>query len=527
MTLRGVFNWLRQGVSKRKKLVVHTSPEWVSLEKAIVDRDFDSISVHLRAWIQLPEREIKLLLQTGIRAGLDSLLMRKLEILYEYYTNNTATAFEGARTQIEKQGFDADLHIICISCLYENRQFEDAINYISRFSEAELSSSMNRADFWQLVSVVRWAVNDMAGLEAAADRAIELAPNNGAILQTSLGMYIELGVQEKVYELKAKLAEMPDAQGYEYSLSLLAMGEHEQGWEKMEKRYSISQAGRYINQSLSPHRRWQGEVLNGARLLLSAEQGLGDTIQMARYLPMLESIGIGEIIVETQAETLTLLQHNFPNLKIIERKWQKVPPVDFSCWTGMMSLPYLLKCWGPNVPTPSGYLRVPSENASYWTTRIEGFSRSGRPKIGLAWSGQPLHSADRRRSIPVELMMRYVRNFPANFFALQTFVPEQLPQNVANFSEELITLADTAALIDQMDLIITVDTSIVHIAGALGKETWLLLPKRYEWRWGLDGEGNDWYDSVRVLRQTEHANWGAVLKNVFDQRLHQRFGTWG
>jgi ADP-heptose:LPS heptosyltransferase len=120
-------------------------------------------------------------------------------------------------------------------------------------------------------------------------------------------------------------------------------------------------------------------------------------------------------------------------------------------------------------------------------------------------------------------MMRFASRAQVTFFALQTQVPELLPGNVINVAEELITLADTAALIEQMDLVITVDTSIVHIAGALGKETWLLLPKLYEWRWGLEGEENDWYDSVRVIRQTEHANWAAVLQGVFEHRLPEQF----
>ena len=120
-------------------------------------------------------------------------------------------------------------------------------------------------------------------------------------------------------------------------------------------------------------------------------------------------------------------------------------------------------------------------------------------------------------------MMRKIRGLQVIFFALQTSVPQILPVNVMNVTEEMITLADTAALIEQMDLVITVDTSVVHIAGALGKPTWLLLPKRYEWRWGMEGEENDWYDSVKVIRQSEHANWSTVLQDVFEHRLPEQF----
>jgi hypothetical protein len=234
-------------------------------------------------------------------------------------------------------------------------------------------------------------------------------------------------------------------------------------------------------------------------------------------------LGAQQIRLEAQPETLTLLQYNFPEIPIIERRAEKIPGWAFDYWAGMMSLPLRLKAWGKDTPGRSGYLRVPPENAQYWTERVEQMNPTRQPKIGLAWSGQPYHRADRRRSIPFEQMMRQVRGVPITFFALQTHVPQVLPANVKNVSEEMITLADTAALIEQMDLVITVDTSVVHIAGALGKTTWLLLPKRYEWRWGLEGEENDWYDSVKVIRQTEHANWAPVLQEVFEHRLSEQF----
>ena len=119
-------------------------------------------------------------------------------------------------------------------------------------------------------------------------------------------------------------------------------------------------------------------------------------------------------------------------------------------------------------------------------------------------------------------MMNAIRPIDADFFALQTSVPPNHPDHLIDISDELVTLADTAALIAEMDIIITVDTSIVHLAGAIGKETWLLLPYRYEWRWGLEGERNNWYESVKVLRQPTHGDWNSVLSDVFDHRFISR-----
>jgi tetratricopeptide (TPR) repeat protein len=520
--MRRFINWMRNPshVSAEKQTL--PAVEWIALEKAILAHDFATVSPALRAWCRLPESSLTALQELANRAEYNSVEANKIEILFEYYSRKMDVAFDRAQLHMKAHGFDPDLHVISVVSLYQNNQFKDAQTYLSRLSDVELSN-MNRADYWQIVSVIRWAANDMDTLEQAADRALELAPYDSAILETALGMYIELGAQEKVNVVRARLATRPDAAGYAHSLSLLALGEYELGWLQMEGRYEIEDVHRYINQGLRSKPRWQGESLVGARLMLSAEQGLGDTIQMARYLPMLRSLKAQGVFLETQPETLTLLQHNFPDIPMVERRWEQAPKLDFDVWTGMMSLPHLLKAWGNATPGRSGYLSTPPENTQYWKERVEQLSPTRKPRIGLAWSGQPNHRADRRRSVPFELMMRKIRGLQVIFFALQTSVPQILPVNVMNVTEEMITLADTAALIEQMDLVITVDTSVVHIAGALGKPTWLLLPKRYEWRWGMEGEENDWYDSVKVIRQSEHANWSTVLQDVFEHRLPEQF----
>lgn len=520
--MRSFLNWLLSKPIATVPTENRPSFEWGMLEKAMLARDFNAVTLYLRPWSLLPERDLKRLKETAKRASFSATELNKLEILFQFYVKDLVVAFAQAQEHMKEHGFDPDLHVVSLFCLYQNRQFEDAQTYLQQL-EAEKVDSMHRADYWQLVSAIRWANNDMCHLQQSAERALELAPDDGAILQTSLGMYIELGLMDKIRHVRTKLTQMPDAQGYAHSLALLSLGEYEQGWKQMENRYDAEESPQYINEGLKPYPRWQGESLAGVRLLLSAEQGLGDTIQMARYFPLLQTLQAQQIVVETQAETLTLLQYNFPEIPMVERRWAQAPAQEFDCWTGMMSLPYHLKAWGSATPGRSGYLRVPPENTDYWHPRTEQLGTGHPLKIGLAWSGQPRHQADRRRSIPFELMMKHVQDKDIVFFALQTQVPQNLPSNVINVSEEMITLADTAALIAQMDLVITVDTSVVHIAGALGKETWLLLPKRYEWRWGLDGETNDWYDSVKVIRQTEHANWQQVLTDVFEHRLPARF----
>lgn len=516
-------NWWRRKISPSATESATPSPEWVALTGAIGTREFNQISPCLRAWCMLAERDPERLVKAANQAGFSPPQVDKLKIFFDYYRDDIANAFTQAQAHLATHGFDQDLHIISLVSLYQSNQFESALSYLQKLTDDQMHS-IQRADYWQMVSIIRWATNQMATLEQAADRTVELAPDDIAVLQTALGMYIELGAQEKVARIRSRLDANPQSQGYAYALNMLALGELELGWRQMEARYDIPDAHLYINQGLRTHQRWQGdERLTELRLLLTAEQGLGDTIQMARYLPFLQTLGAKAIMLETQPETMTLLQFNFPDIPVVERLWAEAPALNFDRWTGLMSLPYHLKLWGKDTPNRSGYLRVPPDNAAYWKQRVEQLNPRKLPKIGLAWSGWSAHRADRRRSVPFALMMAHVRPINATFFALQTVVPEVMPANVINVTEEMITLADTAALIEQMDLVITVDTSIVHIAGALAKETWLLLPKRYEWRWGLEGEGNDWYDTVKVIRQTEYANWLPVLQDVFDRRLQERF----
>lgn len=513
---------LKNWWSRTTKLTISTptSPEWSALKAALVSRELIQISPCMMAWSKLPECAWSFLSQEAQRLEYTGADLDKLVVLFENYTDNIAVAFPKAQEYIEKYGFDADMHIISVNILYRTNQFEDALRYLGNHAEVE-ATLRDRADYWQMVGVIRWSMNHMEALESAVDRVVALAPDHGAIIQTALGMYVELGALEKIEHWRAVVANRPDWQGYAHSLIRLSLGEMEDGWRQMELRYDFDEAHRFINLGLKSYPRWTGEDLNGCTLLVSGEQGLGDVIQMARYLPELKGCGAKLVRMEVQPEALTLLQHSFPDIPMVERVHGVKPAIEFDKWVAMMSLPHCLGMWGKNTPGQAGYLQVPLENADYWIERVKKLNPSKLPKIGLAWSGNPEHRADRRRSIPFAMMMAQVRSVNAIFFALQTKVPDVMPPNVANVTEELITLADTAALVEQMDLVITVDTSVVHVAGALGKQTWLLLPKRYEWRWGLEGEENDWYDSVTVIRQAEHAKWQPVLMDVFERRLPQ------
>jgi hypothetical protein len=287
----------------------------------------------------------------------------------------------------------------------------------------------------------------------------------------------------------------------------------------MEARYCRPETLKWLSPTLIQATRWQREPLTGKRLFIHGEQGIGDVLMMARYLPLLEEQG-ATVILECPDSVRPLLEANFPRCELVPLQVGKKIEQPFDVWTGMMSLPFHFNTTANNVPSTDGYLSLPSEQAAYWHERVKQLNSGHRPKIGITWSGNPSHRFDRRRSIPFETLVLHLRRVSqVQFFALQTDVPALHPAQLVTVPDELLTFADTAALIAEMDLIISVDTSTVHLAGALGKPTWLLLPHRYEWRWSLAGEENNWYDTVRVIRQRTSGNWEELLSDVFTERL--------
>lgn len=295
----------------------------------------------------------------------------------------------------------------------------------------------------------------------------------------------------------------------------LARGYYGEGFRLMEARYRMPELAHSMNISLMQHSRWNGQSLAGKQLLVHGEQGLGDMVMMARYLPLLRAQG-AQLVMDGRAEASSLMADNFPYCKFVAADIHSQLSEPFDYWTGIMSLPYHFKTTADNVPSTDQYLAVPDEQAIYWQKRIQDLA--GDPtsrRIGIAWSGNPGHRADKRRSMPFELIRAFVIKHPEiRFFSLQTDAPLNYPNNFISLADELITLADTAAAIASMDLIISIDTSVIHLAGALGRQAWLLLPHRYEWRWGLEGETNCWYRSVLVLRQQQPGDWPGVLDDV-------------
>ncbi|HLJ65162.1 MAG TPA: glycosyltransferase family 9 protein, partial [Stellaceae bacterium] len=245
--------------------------------------------------------------------------------------------------------------------------------------------------------------------------------------------------------------------------------------------------------------------LGGTRILIHAEQGAGDTLQFARYVPMVAARG-GRVVLLVQPE----LRRLFASLPGVEELVTGGPMIRAMVQCSLASLPHRFGTTLETIPASSSYLAADAALTAQWRERLKSFPG---PKIGLVWAGNPEHRRDRDRSIAPGFLPPLLALPGFTFFSLQKFAPPP-GLNVMSLAGALNDFADTAAVIAALDLVITVDTSVAHLAGALGRPVWILLPAIPDWRWLLAREDSPWYPSARLFRQERHGAWKGVIERV-------------
>ena len=293
------------------------------------------------------------------------------------------------------------------------------------------------------------------------------------------------------------------------SYALLLSAEFEKGLQLYEWRWksSLKNAYRNFTQPL-----WLGiESLANKTILLHAEQGLGDTIQFCRYVTLVKKLG-ARVLLEVPQFLMELLD-NFEGVDVLLEKGKQLADFDYQC--PLLSLPLAFKTDLNSIPSPTPYLQSNAEKIMVWNQRLGAKSKH---RIGLVWSGSTIHTNDHNRSLALADLINYL---PPNFeyVSLQKEVRDSdkdvlANTDIKNYSQQLIDFTDTAALCDLMDMVISVDTSVAHLAAALGKPTWIILPYKPDWRWMLDREDSPWYESVKLYRQGEDRQWEPVLERV-------------
>jgi hypothetical protein len=366
----------------------------------------------------------------------------------------------------------------------------------------------------------RGAVQQALGLVGAAlasyERAIALDANdvmahyNRAILLQESSRWTEaLSSYDRAIEINPQFA---DAQ-YNRSMAQLYLGDFESGWRGYEWRWANARRLGIGEERAFAAPRWTGEEsISGKRILLYSEAGLGDTIQFCRYASECARLG-ATVILEAQAPLQGLLG-SLEGISTLISAGDELPAFDYQC--PLLSLPLAFKTSLATVPAPRGYLRADETRVAHWRARL---GERRRPRVGLVWSGNPRNPLDARRSIH---LADWLKRLPPEleYFRLQTQVREAdlaalaSSRMVTSFDDALLDFENTAALCACMDVIVTVDTSLAHLAGALGHSTWVLLPHTPDFRWLQDRDDSPWYPSVRLYRQAAAGDWSAVFDRV-------------
>ena len=349
-------------------------------------------------------------------------------------------------------------------------------------------------------------------VEAAAPHkmAVELAPDMPDAIY-NLGLVLrDLGqMNDALAWFERALKRNPDHVEcrWDRALTLLQMEDFEKGFPEYEWRWRLSATPkRTFDQP-----RWDGSDLAGRTILLHQEQGLGDMIQFIRYAPLVKALG-GTVLVECQPELARLFSTARGVDKIVIKD-NRLPP--FDVYAPLLSLPGILGTTLETVPAKVPYLAGPELHNLHLPIPV-----GSRLNVGIVWAGKVTHANDRRRSCPVEHLIGLTGLPGVTFYSLQKgaaagdLARHACEALVMDMGDKLQDFADTAVVLSQLDLVIAVDTAVVHLAGALGRPTWVLLPVTGDWRW-LDGRGdNPWYPTVRPFRQESAGDWAGVMTRV-------------
>jgi tetratricopeptide (TPR) repeat protein len=412
-------------------------------------------------------------------------------------------------------------------CLNGLNRFEEALTDTRR---AQALDPTGAGHCNNLGILLRSLCRDEEALEWF-DRALKLDPNftdalhNKAVSLTTIRQFHEAFA---VYDC-LKAADPNDALA-DLGLAHLHIltGNFEAGWAGREARWKIPSTSRTYPKFPQPM--WLGNgALEGKTILIGADEGFGDTIQFARYVPMVAERGARVVLVVQ--DPLHLLMSGLPGvsqcLPISATKTNTLPAFDIHC--PMMSLPLAFGTKLDTIPAPTSYLSVPPEaRVQAWEDRLGPHDRL---RVGLVWSGNPRHRNDHNRSLPLRALAR-IFGVDATFVSLQK---DSRPDdqatlhewsNILDLTAHLTDFAETAALVSCLDMVITVDTSVAHLAAALGCPTWILLPYTPDYRWLLNRDDSPWYPTVRLFRQTETRDYVSVLDRVRAELL-ARVSTFG
>jgi tetratricopeptide (TPR) repeat protein len=360
-----------------------------------------------------------------------------------------------------------------------------------------------------------FALKRVEGSLADLNNAIKLDPNHAEAFYNRGCVLKELKrIDEAIADLDQAISLKPDYPDALWCRALckLLLGRYQDGWTDYEWRWQTVQM--MAHRRAFRQRQWGGKSdISGKTILLHTEQGYGDTIMAARYIPHVAATG-ARVILDVPIAVVPLLAPIAGVAQVVS-KGQMLPSFDTHC--PMMSLPAAFGTTLETFPGEVPYLSATSSYVEKWAQRLP---QSGTRRIGISWAGNPQFMYDGERSIGLRRLLPLLSRQDVQFFSIQKDLRDgdvdilRANRQITQLGDAIDSFADTAAIISSLDLVISSDTAVVHLAGALGKPVWILLQFVPDWRWLLDRDDSPWYPTARLFRQSERNNWNSVIPNV-------------
>jgi hypothetical protein len=436
-----------------------------------------------------------------------------LRVAGEFVNGGRLEEAEGLLTHILSAAPDtaAALHLKGI-LLFRTNRHEAAAELVERAVEL----APDAAEFCRNLCPIYERVGRYEDALRVGRHALDI---NHYDLQTLYNMalvyYRRLQLDDSITCARRAVALDPSAPGPHFQLAetLLLRGEFAEGWREYEWRYRIAGAAPLLPPNNRPQ--WDGMPLAG-KLLLIADQGFGDTIQFSRYIPWVCE-RCPDVVVAADPVMRPLIRQVSSAVKLVDR-WDRCPP--FAAYCPLSGLPRLYGTTLGTIPGSVPYLRTDPVRTATWRARLHDLIQPNIQRIGIVWAGRPEHSNDCNRSATLAVFGPLAELDGTALISLQKgrgqaaigSYFERAP--LLNLGAEIADFVDTMAVIEEMDLVVTVDTAVAHLAGAMGKPVWIMLPYAPDWRWLLDRNDSPWYPTARLFRQSRAGDWIGATRQV-------------
>jgi Flp pilus assembly protein TadD len=425
----------------------------------------------------------------------------------QHQKGNHRQAVELIGRAIDLAPATAEFHMNLGLALAAERRTEEAISAYRR----SLELKPNNAGIWHDLGTALQSLDRLDEAIAGFRRAVELSPEHAEAVNALGSALSDAGESaEAIRLLRRCIALRPDfaAAHLNLGVALLRQGDFREGWPEYQWRWRIPNL--YLSPRKFPTPPWEGQFLPGKRIALHIEQGVGDAIQFIRYAPMVAE-RCGKVVFYGPGELFRMLGTADGIHECVD--WNQ--PLVYDAHCSLLSLPPVFKTDLGSIPAKVPYLSVEPEVRRRWKEHLAG---DGRLKVGLSWAGRPEHGRDRQRSIALEQLAPLSEIPKVRLISVQKGSPAEQVRTatfeVMDTTGRLADFADTAGLIENLDLVVCVDSAVAHLAGALGKPTWLLLPHAPDWRWMRDRADSPWYPTMRLFRQKTAGDWAPPIREA-------------